>query len=78
MGSVAKLRLSYKQKQIEQYFKPDFICYGKIIIELKSVQDIVSAHKAQVVNYLKATGLKLGLLVNFGSYPKATIIRLVY
>ncbi|MBM4103882.1 MAG: GxxExxY protein [Planctomycetes bacterium] len=78
MGSVAKLRLSYKQKQIEQYFKPDFICYGKIIIELKSVQDIVSAHKAQVVNYLKATGLKLGLLVNFGSYPKATIIRLAY
>ena len=59
-----------------QTFKPDFICYGKIIIELKAVNNSGSAHSAQMINYLKPTGLKLGLLVNFGTYPKVEIIRL--
>jgi GxxExxY protein len=47
-----------------------------IVVELKAVKDISPEHKAQVINYLKATGMKLGLLVNFGCYPKATITRL--
>ena len=72
-----ELQLLYKGQPLEQRYKPDFICYGKIIIELKSVKDILAEHKAQVINYLKASGMKLGLLVNFGSYPKATVLRLV-
>lgn len=71
-----ELQLTYKGQLLEQSFKPDFICYRKIIIELKSVKEIASEHKAQILNYIKATGLELGLLVNFGSYPKAQIIRM--
>ena len=48
----------------------DFICFDKIIIELKVVKEIAPEHKAQLLNYLKATGLELGLLVNFGAYQR--------
>jgi GxxExxY protein len=71
-----ELQLTYKGQPLRQTYQPDFICYGKIIVELKAVKEIAPEHKAQVINYLKATGFKLALLVNFGSYPKATIIRL--
>jgi GxxExxY protein len=73
-----ELRLAYKDETLQQTYKPDLICYGQIIVELKAIKDIAPEHKAQVINYLKATGMKLGLLVNFGSYPKATILRLAY
>lgn len=72
-----ELKLSYKGETLQQTYKPDFICLDKIIVELKAVKEIVPEHKAQVINYLKATGMKLGLLINFGSYPKATIERLI-
>ena len=75
--SQPELQLSYKGQILQQCFKPDLICYGKIIVELKAVKEIASEHKAQVLNYLKATGFKLGFLVNFNSYPKAEISRLV-
>lgn len=71
-----ELVLSYKGEQLAQTYKPDFICYGKIIVELKAVKEIAPEHKAQLLNYLKATGMELGLLVNFGAYPKAEIIRI--
>ena len=74
--SQPELKLDYKGELLEQTYKPDLICYGQIIIELKAVKEIAPEHKAQVINYLKATKLKLALLVNFGGYPKATIIRL--
>ena len=70
------LELKYKDEPLKQTYRPDFICYDRIIIELKAVKDITSEHKAQLMNYLKSTGLELGLLVNFGSYPKAEIIRI--
>lgn len=71
-----ELVLSYKGERLAQIYRPDFICYGKIIVELKAVKEIASEHKAQLLNYLKATGLELGLLVNFGAYPKTEIIRI--
>lgn len=71
-----ELQLTYKGEQLRQTYRPDLICYGQIIVELKALKDIVPEHKAQVINYLKATGMKLGLLVNFGTYPKASITRL--
>ena len=74
--SSVQLSLTYKGEQLIQTYKPDFICYGKIIVELKAVKEIGDDHRAQIINYLKATGLRLGLLVNFGHYPKATIERI--
>jgi len=72
-----ELRLYYKGELIEQTYRADFVCYDTIILELKAVQDIAPIHKAQVLNYLKMSRLKLGLLVNFGHYPKATVDRIV-
>ena len=72
-----KLNIYYKKEKLNQFYKPDFICYDKIIIELKAVKEIIPEHKAQILNYLKASGIKLGLLINFGNYPKATIKRFV-
>ena len=71
-----ELVLSYKGEQLAQTYKPDFICYDKIIVELKAVKEIAAEHKAQLLNYLKATGLELGLMVNFGAYPKVEIVRI--
>ena len=71
------LALEYKGTPLRSKYEPDFVCFDKIILELKAVTDLTDEHRAQVQNYLKATGLKLGLLVNFGHYPKAQIERIV-
>ena len=65
----AKLNISYKGKPLQQEYIADFICYGKIIVELKTVSELNENHEAQVFNYLKATNLDLALLVNFGEKP---------
>ncbi len=72
-----ELRLTYKGQPLKQMYRPDFLCYEKIIIELKAVKSTAKEHEAQVLNYLNAAAVKVGLLVNFGSYPKATIKRFV-
>ena len=72
-----ELRLSYKAEVLNLTYKPDFVCYDTIIVELKAVKEIDDVHRAQVFNYLKATSLRLGLLVNFGHYPKATVERII-
>ena len=64
------LALSYKGRPLKQTYEPDFICMDKIIVEIKAVSALADEHRAQVLNYLNATGFKLGLLVNFGHYPK--------
>ncbi|WP_282780926.1 GxxExxY protein [Phaeodactylibacter xiamenensis] len=71
------LDLFYKQEKLDTTYRPDLICYGKIIVELKAVKEIADEHRAQLHNYLKATGFRLGFLVNFGHYPKATIERII-
>jgi len=71
------LRLEYKGVRLNQVYRPDFICFEKIIVEIKAVKELCNEHRAQVHNYLKATGMDLGLLVNFGHYPKAEIERIV-
>ena len=79
VACVAKspLSLEYKRCPLRAKYEPDFICFGKIILELKAVTDLTDEHSAQVQNYLKATGLKLGILANFGHYPKVEIKRVV-
>ena len=74
--SQAPLRLYYKGKQLEQSYVPDFICHDKIIVEIKAVKELTDEHRAQLINYLKATGLKLGFLVNFGHHPGIQIERI--
>lgn len=71
------LPLEYKGQPLNHTYEPDFICFEKIIVEIKAVAGLADEHKAQVMNYLKATGLKLGLLVNFNAYPKLEELRVV-
>jgi GxxExxY protein len=71
-----ELRLSYKEEPLLQTFRPDFVCYDNIIVEIKALREIDNEHRAQVFNYLRASGYRLGLLVNFGHYPRVTIERI--
>jgi GxxExxY protein len=75
--SQRELSVYYKGVQLRQSYKADFICYESIVVELKAVKDVAPDHKAQLFNYLKATKLRLGLLINFGHYPKVQIVRVI-
>lgn len=71
------IRLAYKGHELHHAYVPDVVCFGKIVLELKAVAEVTDEHRAQVINYLKATGYKLGLLANFGHYPGLEWERLV-
>ena len=73
----AKLTLSYKGRPLKQAYTADLVCFDTIIVELKAVSALTDEHRAQVHNYLRATGQRLGLLVNFGHYPKLESERIV-
>lgn len=70
------LTLSYCDRILIQTYQADFVCYQKIIVELKTVTALCDEHRAQLLNYLNATGFELGLLVNFGHYPKLEYERI--
>ena len=74
--SQQEISLSYRQRDLTQKYKPDFICYEKIIVEIKAVSNLLDEHKAQTINYLNATCFDLAILVNFGHYPKLEYKRL--
>ncbi len=59
--------IKYKGEELSQKYIADFVCYDKIIVELKAVDELLPVHKAQVINYLALTDYKLGFLVNFNS-----------
>ena len=71
-----ELMLEYKGTALKQFFKPDFICFGKIIIEIKALEKFADVHRAQTLTYLNATGFDLGLLVNFGHFPQLEYERI--
>lgn len=71
------LELTYKGRTLRKNYKPDFICYDSIILEIKAVKELDDAHRAQVHNYLKATGKRLALLINFGHHPGIQIERII-
>jgi GxxExxY protein len=73
-----ELPITYKGMPLAQKFRPDFICYEKIVVEIKSVSALTDAHRAQTINYLHATEFELGLLINFGQFPKLIHERLAY
>jgi len=60
------IKIFYDGLELTQSYRADFVCYDKIIVELKAVSALEDAHYAQVYNYLHATGIKLGILLNFG------------
>ena len=74
--SKPSLTLSYRSRILMQTYEPDFICFGKIVLELKTVSGLADEHRAQVLNYLHATGFDLGLLANFGHYPQLEYQRI--
>ncbi|MBR8535749.1 GxxExxY protein [Carboxylicivirga sediminis] len=73
----ASLQISYRGQNLKKEYIADFICYDKVIIELKALDELSGKHESQVFNYLKATGYKLGLLLNFGqeSLQRKRIIK---
>ena len=70
-----ELKIYYKGEAIEKTYIPDLWCYDAIVVELKAVSELTKEHEAQIDNYLRLTNSRLGLLVNFGSFPKATVKR---
>ena len=72
------LTISYKGEKLKQTYKADFVCYGKIIVELKAVSELTDAHRSQVYNYLHATGFRLGIILNYGFSNGLERERIVY
>jgi len=62
-----KFLISYKGRTLETYYKPDFICFGSVVIELKALSRLSSVEESQLINYLKVTNYEIGLLLNFGA-----------
>ena len=73
-----ELEICYDGIKLGKKYIADFVCYGKIILELKAVKELDDSHRSQLYNYLKATGFKLGFLINFGKYDELQIERKVY
>ena len=73
--SQVPIKVSYKNDVVGEYFA-DIVVEGQVIIELKAVDHLQKIHEAQLLNYLKATSYKIGLLINF-THPKAEIKRFV-
>jgi len=62
-----ELRISYKGRYLKKTYIADFVVFGKIIVEIKALNHLTSREEAQLLNYLKATGMQVGVLINFGS-----------
>jgi GxxExxY protein len=70
------LPLTYRDQRLKQTYQPDFICFEKIVVEIKAVSNLIDQHAAQVINYLHAGGFEMGILINFGGHPKLEYKRL--
>ena len=75
--SEKKLEIWFHNHKLQKAFYADFVCYGSIILELKTCDGLIPEHTSQVLNYLKATNYRLGLLINFGT-PKVQIKRVIH
>ena len=72
------LKIHYKEHILRKEYVPDFIFYDQIKVEIKALDKLSGKEEAQILNYLKATGYKVGVLINFGSHPKLEWKRFVY
>ena len=73
-----QLRVNYKGRTLDRHFIADLICFGSVLVELKAISCTTTADVAQVVNYLRATGLRVGLLINFGDPGRLDWTRIVH
>jgi len=71
------IEIMYKRKPLEKKYQPDFLCYNEIIVEIKALSGLTGNEEAQLINYLKATGFEIGLLINFGT-KSLEYKRLIY
>jgi|KBSSwiStaDraftv2_1062776.scaffolds.fasta_scaffold33629_2 GxxExxY protein len=76
--SLQEIHIKYKGKLLKKSYIADLVCYDKIIVEIKAIDKLTLREEGQLINYLKATGMKVGVLINFGHYPILEWKRLVF
>lgn len=74
---LQEIRIKYKGRLLKKFYVADLVCYDKIIVEFKAMDKLTLREEGQLLNYLKATGIKVGVLINFGHYPSLEWKRLV-
>ncbi len=72
-----ELKIRFKKRSLKKKYVADFIVRDKIIVEIKAEESLTTKDQSQLINYLKATGLRVGVLINFGSYGKLEWKRMV-
>jgi len=75
--SQKELEIYYKDAKLKHIYKADFVCYEKIILEIKAISKLSGEHRGQVLNYLNAAKFQLGLLINFGNHTKLEYERII-
>ena len=75
--SQPSMQLTYRGQTLKQVYVADFICFDRVLVEIKAVRALDPKHRAQTMHYLRATGIEVGLLVNFGHYPMCEHERIV-
>lgn len=76
--SQYQITVKYKTRTLKKFYIADLICYDKIIVEIKALDKLTLREEGQLLNYLKATGMKIGVLINFGHYPSLEWKRLIF
>jgi GxxExxY protein len=76
-GAQRPIRLQYDGESLKQTYVADFLCYENVLLELKAARTLIGEHRAQLFNYLRASGIQVGLLINFGSSPRIQLERFV-
>ncbi|HEX2971746.1 MAG TPA: GxxExxY protein [Tepidisphaeraceae bacterium] len=77
-ASQSSVRIEYKGQQLQKAYVADLVCFGQIIVELKAIEKLTGREEAQLLNYLRATGMHVGILINFGSTGKLEWKRMVW
>ncbi len=76
-SAQAALKIRFKKWTLKKEYIPDLLCFGSVVVELKAMEKLTSRETAIAINYLKATGFKVCLLINFGSVGKVEIVPVV-